>query len=148
MAKGKSRSKKTVFIGILMIAGAALWIIIRLSARTDDGISGSSDRERTAYIESFGYEVGTVPDKIEDIRIPATFDEAYEQYNALQREQGFDLRKYRAYYAKKYTYAISNFNSSSPIPICANLIVIDGKIVGADISSAEANGLVTVLAKK
>ncbi len=34
------------------------------------------------------------------------------------------------------------------MPICANLLVIDGEIIGADISSSEANGLVTVLAKK
>lgn len=144
----KRRSKKTVLIGVILIIAAAVWGFTRLVSQGSNGISGATDRERTAYIESFGYKVGTVPDKIEEIRIPANFDEAYEQYNAIQREQGFDLRKYRAYYAKKYTYSIKNYDSNSPIPICANLIVIDGIIVGADISSSEAGGLMTVLAKK
>ncbi|MCH5203740.1 MAG: DUF4830 domain-containing protein [Oscillospiraceae bacterium] len=148
MAKGKTRSKKTVIIGVMLIAAAAIWGFIRLISQDSAGIPGSTDRERTAYIESFGYKVGTVPDKIEEIRIPANFDEAYGQYNAIQLEQGFDLRKYRAYYAKKYTYSIKNYDSGSPVPICANLIVIDGIIVGADISSSEAGGLLTVLAKK
>lgn len=148
MAKRKNRSGKTVIIGIILISAAVVFGIFRLNSHSSTGISGATDRERTDYIKSFGYEVKTVPDKIEEIRIPANFDEAYEQYNAIQLEQGFDLRKYRAYYAKKYTYSIKNFDSNSPIPICANLIVIDGKIVGADISSSEANGLLTVLAKK
>ena len=140
-------SKKTLVIGIVLIIIVTLWGIIRLTSQSEQSIAGSNDRERTAYIKSFGYEVGTVPDKVEEIRIPANFDEAYEQYNAIQREQGFDLRKYRAYYAKKYTYSIKNYDNPSPIPICANLIVIDGKIVGADISSSEAGGLMTVLAR-
>ncbi len=146
MSRGKTGSKKTLVIGIALIVIVALWGFIRLTSQSEQEISGSNDRERTAYIKSFGYEVGTVPDKVEEIRIPANFDEAYEQYNAIQREQGFDLRKYRAYYAKKYTYLIKNYDNPSPIPICANLIVIDGKIVGADISSSEAGGVMTVLA--
>lgn len=146
MSRGKTGSKKTLVIGIALIVIVALWGFIRLTSQNEQEISGSNDRERTAYIKSFGYEVGTVPDKVEEIRIPANFDEAYEQYNAIQREQGFDLRKYRAYYAKKYTYLIKNYDNPSPIPICANLIVIDGKIVGADISSSEAGGVMTVLA--
>lgn len=148
MAKSRGRSGKAVLIGVILIIAAAVWGIIRLTGQNSEGISGATDRERTAYIESFGYEVGTVPDKIEEIRIPANFDEAYEQYNAIQREQGFDLRKYRANYAKKYTYSIKNYDGNNPVPICANLIVIDGVIVGADISSSEAGGLLTVLAKK
>ncbi len=145
MSRGKMHSKKTLVIGIVLIAIVAMWGIIRLTSQSEQGIAGSNDRERTAYIKSFGYEVGTVPDKVEEIRIPANFDEAYEQYNAIQREQGFDLRKYRACYAKKYSYSIKNYDNPSPIPICANLIVIDGKIVGADISSSEAGGVMTVL---
>ena len=149
MSKCKKHSGKTIIIGVIFIAAAVLWGIIRLNSQSAEGIPGATDKERTDYIKGFGYEVGTVPDKIEEIRIPVNFDEAYEQYNAIQREQGFDLRKYRAYYAKKYTYSIKNFDGgNSPVPICANLLVIDGKIVGADISSSEANGLLTVLAKK
>lgn len=143
----RRRSGKAVLIGVILIIIAAVWGIIRLTGQKSEGISGATDRERTAYIESFGYEVGIVPDKIEEIRIPSNFDEAYEQYNAIQREQGFDLRKYRAYYAKKYTYSIQNAEGNNPVPLCANLIVIDGIIVGADISSAEAGGILTVLAK-
>lgn len=149
MSDKRRRSGKTVFFGVILLILAGAWGLFRLTSAGKGGISGASNDERVRYIESFGWDAGTVPSDVKDIRIPANFDEAYKQYNALQKEQGFDLMKYRAYYAKKYTYEIKNYGGADPVvPICANLIVIDGEIVGADISSAAANGFVTVLAKK
>ena len=149
MADRKPRSGRTVMIGMALIILAGVWGLVRLSSNGSGHISGATNEERISYIESFGWDSAAVPSLVEEVRIPSRFDEAYEQYNALQKEQGFDLRKYRAYYAKKYTYEIKNFDGADPaVPICANLLVIDGEIVGADISSSEANGLVTVLAKK
>lgn len=148
MTKTRKRSGKAMIIGAVLIIIAGLWGIIRLSTRSDSRPDGSTAEKRIEYIRSFGWEVGIAPTAIKEIRIPANFDDVYEQYNALQREQGFDLRKYRACYAYKYTYDILNYSDPSPVPICANLIVCEGKIIGADISSSEANGLVTVLAKK
>lgn len=148
MAKGKHKSKAAL-VGIMLLIAAAVWVIIRLVTNGAAGIPGETNNERIAYIQSFGWDSGAVPDKVSEIRIPTRFDDAYTQYNAIQKEQGFDLRKYRAYTAMKYTYSIKNYDSTDPIvPIYANLIVIDGEIVGADISSAAANGFVTVLAKK
>ena len=148
MAKTRKRSGKALIIGAILLILVGLWGIVRLNSRSDDRPDGSTAEKRIEYIRSYGWDVGIAPTAIKEIRIPANFDDAYEQYNALQREQGFDLRKYRACYAYKYTYDILNSSDPSPVPICANLIVYDGVIIGADISSAEASGLVTVLAKK
>lgn len=149
MSARKPRSGKTALIGVILIIAAAVWGIVRFTSGNASRIPGDTNEERVKYIESFGWDSDTVPSKIEEVRIPSRFDETYEQYNALQKEQGFDLRKYRACYVKKFTYPIRNFDSADPaVPICANLLVLDGEIIGADISSAEANGLVAVLAKK
>lgn len=149
MRTTKRRSGKTaVIIGVVMLIVLGIWGITRGRARGSELPDGSTAERRIEYIRSFGWDVGIAPTSITEIRIPAVFDEAYEQYNALQKEQGFDLRKYRACYAYKYTYDIMNYAEPSPVPICASLIVCDGKIIGADISSAEAGGLVTVLVKK
>lgn len=148
MSKSKHISKAGL-IGIVLLIAAAVWVVVRLITNGATGIPGDTNNARIAYIESFGWKSSAVPEKVSDIRIPTQFDDAYTQYNAIQREQGFDLRKYRAYSARKYTYSINNYDNADPIvPIYANLIVIDGEIVGADISSAAANGFVTVLAKK
>lgn len=149
MTGRRARSGKTAVIGVLLLILAAVWCVFRLVVKPNLGISGATNAERIAYIESFGWEASTVPVDMEEIRIPARFDEAYDQYNALQKEQGFDLKHYRAVDVYKYTYRIKNYGGADPaVPINANILVADGKIIGADISSAEANGFVTVLAKK
>lgn len=149
MSGRKPRSGRTAWIGVILIILAAVWGIVKVTSDGGRRISGESNGERVEFIESFGWDADTVPSAVEEVRIPSRFDEAYEQYNALQKKQGFDLRKYRACTARKYTYPIRNFDGADPaVPICANLLVVDGEIVGADISSLEANGLVTVLAKK
>ncbi len=148
-SKAKRGSGKSALIGIALLVLAAVWLVWRLAGEQASGIDGSTNAKRIEYIESFGWKTSAVPDSVEEIRIPSRFDEAYEQYNALQKQQGFDLRKYAAYNASKYTYRLTNYEGADPVvPINANLIVVEGEIVAADISSAEANGFVTVLAKK
>lgn len=149
MAGKKPRRSKSLTFGVFLILLAGIWCIFKLSSGGGTHIPGATNEERVKYIETFGWDAAPVPSSVEEVRIPSRFDEAYTQYNALQKEQGFDLMKYRACFVKKYTYEISNFDGADPVvPICANLLVVDGEIIGADISSAEANGLVTVLAKK
>lgn len=148
MTKKRKHSAKAAIIGAVLLVLAGIWGLIRLNSGGDSRPDGSTAEKRIEYIRSFGWDVNIAPTSIKEIRIPGKFDDAYEQYNVLQKEQGFDLRKYRACYAYQYTYDILNYSEPSPVPICANLIVCNGKIVGADISSSEANGLVTVLAKK
>ncbi len=145
MAEKKRRSGKTLLIGVILLLSAGIWCLIRLCTANAGGISGETNEQRIAYINSFGWDAGLTHTDVKEVRIPVRFDEAYEQYNALQKEQGFDLRKYRACSVKQYTYDISDDTSS--VPIYAHLLVLDGEIIGADISSAEADGFVTVLAK-
>ncbi len=149
MAGRKAHSGKTAVFGVLLLLAAALWCVFRIAVKPNLGIPGATNAERIAYISSFGWETSPVPSNVEEIRIPARFDEAYEQYNALQKEQGFDLKKYCAVDCHKYTYKVRNYEGADPVvPINVNLIVANGKIIAADISSAEANGFVAALAKK
>lgn len=149
MSVKNGKARKTRLAGLLLLLAAAVWIVIRLNAGGSADADGSTNELRVQYIQSFGWETSTVPISVNEVRVPAEFDEAYKQYNAIQKEQGFDLRRYRACYAKKYTYRLKKYDGADPaVPICANLLVVDGKIVAADISSSEAKGFVTVLAKK
>lgn len=142
--------KKNPFLtaALILIAAAVVWAVLRAAIKPRAILDGETNAQRVEYIRSFGWETSTVPTDSEEIRIPARFDDAYTQYNALQKEQGFDLTRYRSCYARKFTYKITNYNGADPaVPINANLIIYDGKIIAADISSAAANGFVTVLAK-
>lgn len=146
--KTKTRSGGCIMAGAVLLIAAGIWGAVKLSEQ-DDRISGATNGERIAFINSCGWETGNMHCDLTEVRIPVNFDEVYEEYNDLQMLQGFDLRPYRAHSVKKYTYNITNYRSSGSADavaeMYANLLVEDGEIIGADISSGEAGGLVTVL---
>ena len=138
-------SRLPMAVGLILLAAAAVWLIIRLTGAGSSGIPGETNQQRLEYIQGFGWETGITHSKVEEIRIPVEFDEVYEEYNAIQRSQGFDLRKYRAHTVKKYTYEISR-TDDDPVQLLADLLVENGVIIGADVTSAEAGGLTAALA--
>ena len=146
MSEKRRRSGKSLIFGVVLLLAAALWCLIKLCSGETDRICGKTNEQRIAYISKFGWDAGITHTDVKEVRIPVRFDETYEQYNELQKQQGFDLRKFRACSVKEYTYALNGAEGSS-VPINAHLLVLDGEIIGADISSAEADGFVTVLAK-
>lgn len=148
MNRKKVRSGGCILAGLALLAAAGIWGAVRLSMENEK-IAGSSNTERIAFINQCGWQTEATHCDLTEVRVPVNFDEVYEEYNELQLMQGFDLRPYRAHSVKKYTYIITNYRengNSSDIPdIYANILVEDGTIIAADISSAEAGGLVTVL---
>ena len=86
------------------------------------------------YPVSFGYGH-------KEIIIPAEFDDVYEKYNAIQKEQGFDLTAYCSKRVKKWTYKVTNYpNYEGSDCIRATLLVFDGKVIGGDVCSVELDG--------
>ncbi len=145
MAEKRPRGK-CMMLGLLLLAAAGVWGAVRLSEK-DERIAGSTNAERIAFINECGWQTEMTHCELTEVRVPVSFDEVYEEYNRLQLMQGFDLRPYRAHSVKKYTYVITNYreNGSNIPDMYAQLLVEDGVIIAADISSAEAGSMVTVL---
>ena len=128
---------------VLFAALLLIWLICRRTA-----ISGETVTDRANYAKSLGYTVSRDSETVRNIVIPAVFGNVYENYNALQKECGFDLSLYKGEDAVQYTYIISNYTDDSGNTldnIIMNLIVCDGKIIGGDICSAELDGFMTGL---
>lgn len=146
MSEKTKKSRLPMAVGLILLAAAGIWALTRVFGGDSSGIPGETNQQRIEYIESFGWNTGVTHCDLEEIRIPVNFDEIYEEYNDLQKKQGFDLRSYRAHSVKKYTYEISR-SDDDPLPLYAELLVENGVIIGADITSAEAGGMMTVLAE-
>lgn len=146
MSEKTKKSRLPMAVGLILLAAAGIWALTRVFGGGSSGIPGETNQQRIEYIESFGWNTGVTHCDLEEIRIPVNFDEIYEEYNDLQKKQGFDLRSYRAHSVKKYTYEISR-SDDDPLPLYAELLVENGVIIGADITSAEAGGMMTVLAE-
>lgn len=137
------------FIRILIIPAvlfAALMSVLLICRRT--AISGATLGDRTDYVRSLGYSISADSENIRSIVIPAVFGNVYENYNALQKECGFDLSLYKGEDAVQYTYKVTDYTDDSGNTldnIMINLIVCDGKIIGGDICAAELDGFMTGL---
>lgn len=110
-----------------------------LKNNVDTAVKNSE--QRVNFLHAFGYDVEAEPTLIEEIIIPSKFDENFEEYNNFQKLSGFDLAKYKGERAKKYTYRVTNYPDLK-IDVNANLIVYKNKVIGGDISAAEAGGFV------
>lgn len=145
MKEQTKRSRLPLVLGLLLLAAAVIWLGWRLIRSGESGIPGETEQQRISYIESFGWDAGITRVDVKEIRIPVDFDEVYEEYNDIQRQQGFDLRRYRAHSVRQYTYEISR-TDDDPVPMLAHLLVENGVIIGADITSAQAGGFTGALA--
>lgn len=103
------------------------------------GIDFSSNKNRVGFLKNLGWKVSDNPVEVVEITIPQTFGKVYNNYNSIQRAQGFDLSEYKGKRAKRWTYSISNYPGINE-GVRANLIVYDGSLIGGDVSSVKTNG--------
>ena len=140
---------------ILLLAAVAAVIAMTSAAFSADadvktGTSGgmeisrsvSDDNDVVEFLRAYGWEVESQPAETKEVQIPSPFDSVYEQYNALQREQGFDLSPYRGRTVKVESYRVLNYPEyeDESDMIHATVIIYKEKIIGGDISSVEFGG--------
>lgn len=109
-------------------------------------LTAKTPEDRLALIASWGWEVDPDPVEIIEVAIPQEFDDVYETYNNLQKEQGLDLTKYRGKRCKRYGYHVKNYPDAGQ-EVRINLLVYQGKVIGGDVSSTELNGFMQGLVR-
>lgn len=109
-----------------------------------NGISykASTPEERVAFLSQFDWDINSEPIEVREVIIPEEFDDTYSQYNQIQKEQKLDLEKYKGERVKKWTYEILNYPDyeNSDGIIRANLLILNGLVIGGDICSVELDG--------
>lgn len=99
------------------------------------------NNERIEFLSQFGWTVSDEPTEITTLTIPSEFNATYEKYNDIQREQGLDLSKYQEKSCTRYTYQVLNYKDATQ-GVRANLLVLNDKVIGGDISSVALNGFI------
>ncbi len=147
----KTSKKKLIIHVLLIVLLLALVPILFFAFRNNDkqatcsigkyNLSARDNNERLEFLSQFGWEVSSEPTEVTTVTIPAEFNSTYEKYNDIQREQGLDLTKYQAQACTRYTYQILNYKDSSQ-GVRANILVLNDKVIGGDISSVMLNGFI------
>lgn len=128
---------------LVLVAVTAVFIHGSGSKATMGGqkynLKAESNDDRIVFLTQFGWEVTEEPIEIREVTIPATFNEVYEKYNALQKEQGLDLTRYAGKICKQWIYQVNNATDEGA-PVRATMLVYSGKVIGGDISSTPIDG--------
>ena len=137
--------KKAVFAVILMgvVMAALILLIGRMPEDTPAAPELTSNEERVAYLQSLGWEVEQTPILEQEITLPKEFPDVLNQYNELQRQQGFDLEEYAGKKLTLYTYRITNHPDAEEAD--ATLYVYRSALVGGDVHSTSFTGFMTAL---
>ncbi len=141
----KLDKRKIIGGALALIVLAALAILLLggggEKTQTTANVSGAarSNGQRVQYLRSLGWEVSEDPIDTQTITIPKDFSKVYSDYNTLQKNQGFDLKKYAGLEATRYTYEIKNHPTAKG-RVVADMIVYRGQVIAADIQSLSADG--------
>ncbi len=82
------------------------------------------------YLKNLKYDIQYLNEN--EIIIPQNFNKILQEYNKLQKKQGFDLSKYCGKKCSKKRFVISSPKNKSEKYI-ADMIVYEGKLIGGDI---------------
>lgn len=129
----KVSSKKSLcLLFLLIIVLFVLWEIN--DALASDKSRLFTNEDRVLFINSLGYEIDNNFTESKEIIIPYNFNDIYENYNALQKQVGYNLENYKGCPAVLHKYKLAGSDKY------INLIVYNGNVIGGDISSSQLNG--------
>lgn len=138
-------------IAAVVACGALLILMIllisSLKSRPSPGeelITAASEEERAEYLRSLGWEIETSPMETLEFMLPQPLNDSYEEYNTLQKEQGFDLEPYAGMQVKRYSYRVLNY-PNYPDDVQADLYLCGDVVIGGDILYCGDSGFVATL---
>ena len=94
-------------------------------------ITAATNEERVAYLEALGWQVEPEPLETLQIKLPADL-KGYEDYLALQTEQGLPFADCGGKVVCRYTYRVTNYPGGRR-DAQVNLLQCDGAVVAGDV---------------
>ena len=132
-----------VIIGIILLLGTRSHAAPAASGSAKAASSVKTEKARVAYLSDCGWTVESPALKEETVRIPKEFSPVFEEYNKLQKQQGFDLSKYSGKEVKLYTYKV--VGSKLGDNVLAMLYICNGAVIGGDVHSTALDGFMCSL---
>ncbi len=96
------------------------------------------------FLGSLGWEVSETPLDVREVTVPSEWNSVYEEYNKLQKQQGFDLTRYKGENVKVYTWLITNYEGNPSV--AATLMLNGDRLIAGDVQSLELGGFMHGLA--
>ena len=104
-----------------------------------------TNQDRIDYLSAYGWQVSEEPVATQELFIPDEMDDSYDEYLALQTQQGFHLEKYAGKRVKRYTYEVLNYPTGES-GVQVNLLLCKNTVVGGEVLSPRLDGFLHGLA--
>ena len=138
VSKTKLAAVVTLLIAVFVL-GAILAAAKTGTPEAADARNGESNEARVAYVTQQGWQVNAEPVQTQSVKIPTADTEVFRRYNELQKSQGFDQTQYTGRQATRYVYEVLNAEDAEG-PVYATIFVLDGRIVGGDVTDTAPGG--------
>lgn len=142
------KSISSAFVLIVLLVFLLVLVAFKTSSdKPQERLQPATERvERIAFIENMGYKVNQKQEEmVKEIEIPNIFNGVYAEYQKIQQQAGYNLEKYAGSKAIIYTY---NLIYPERTDVYAHLIVVDGFVIGGDISALSVeDGFINPLAR-
>ena len=89
-----------------------------------------------SFAESLGFSVDRSSVETAEVKIPSKTDAVLEEYNNLQKSQGFNLMKYKNKTAVRYTFKVTGLPDEQSLPeddVLLTVILCKDKVIGGDL---------------
>lgn len=114
-----------------------LLLLITACGQSVGVVRRTPDCER--FLKELGWECGVLVEMAE-VDLPAEGEAVYKEYNALQLENGYDLKGFGGRRVTRYTYEIKNHPRAQGRQVLANILINEDKIIGGDIMVTAIDG--------
>ena len=147
----KVPKRRLLLIVLLLIAAAVVLALCLHGAGGEaekpakSSAQGATNEARVAFLEGYGWQVEPEPVKTQQVTVPTEPGEVFLRYNELQKSQGYDLTQYAGKLLDRYVYEITNYPADDGV-YYATLLLYQGEVVGADVSSSAQGGVMHALA--
>lgn len=123
--------KILTYITFFIVAVAVTLLVLFFVKKNNNG----KEINPESYLKNLGYKFELIDEK--QIIIPTKFNESMQEYNNLQKLQGFNLEKYIGKICKQQKYSIhrNNLNDTA----VANLLIYRGNVVGGELYKKNEN---------
>ncbi len=135
---GEKKLTKRGAVFIILGAAVVLAAIVLLCSEPE-GSGLDSTEARVEYLAGLGWEADAGSETAREIVLPEDISGVIAQYNALQKQQGFDLEPYAGKEIESYTYELKSYPSGEE-GVLAQLFVYKGRVIAGDIHSAALGG--------
>lgn len=131
---------KAKALRIIILCAAAILLLISLryivslrqtSVKTLQG--------REMFLNELGWEIDPESEEYRDVVIPEKLEGVMDEYNRMQRAQGYDLSPYCGQTCRQYSYTVTNYPDYDG-SVIVTIYTVGRQVVAGDIHTASASG--------